>query len=177
MVYLGCEYVVCVFGGMLGVFRVRRGANDGADEGALLLGMNGEVWWMIELCVSVLGLLNCVYVMLDEWEIKCVVFDAEGARLALGLESGEVKILVWLLLEVEKEFGVYEKGVVIDIVWVFDGDGLLMMLVENVMVSNIGRGVAVWSVERGERVLMLFDEFIVKKSGVWNVVFCGVVYG
>ena len=102
----------------------------------------------------------------DEREIKCAAFDAEGARLALGLESGEVKILAWPSLEVEKELGAHEKGAVTDIAWAPDGDGLLTTSAENATASNIGRGAAVWSVERGERVRTLFDESIVKKSGV-----------
>ena len=164
-VHPGREHVVCAFGGTLGVFRARRGANDGADEGASSSGTNGEARWTIESCASALGLPNRVHVTPDEREIKCAAFDAEGARLALGLESGEVKILAWPSLEVEKELGAHEKGAVTDIAWAPDGDGLLTTSAENATASNIGRGAAVWSVERGERVLTLFDESIVKKSG------------
>jgi prolactin regulatory element-binding protein len=176
-VHPGREHVVCAFGGTLGVFRARRGANDGADEGASSSGTNGEARWTIESCASALGLPNRVHVTPDEREIKCAAFDAEGARLALGLESGEVKILAWPSLEVEKELGAHEKGAVTDIAWAPDGDGLLTTSAENATASNIGRGAAVWSVERGERVLTLFDESIVKKSGVRNVVFRGAAYG
>ena len=164
-VHPGREHVVCAFGGTLGVFRARRGASDGADEGASSSGAR-EARWTIESCASALGLPSRVHVTPDEREIKCAAFDAEGARLALGLESGEVKILAWPSLEVEKELGAHEKGAVTDIAWAPDGDGLLTTSAENATASNIGRGAAVWSVERGERVLTLFDESIVKKSGV-----------
>ena len=92
------------------------------------------------------------------------------------MESGEVKILSWPSLEVEKELGAHEKGAVTDIAWAPDGDGLLTTSAENATTSNIGRGAAVWSLERGQRVRTLFDESIAK-SGARNVVFRGAAYG
>jgi len=175
------EHVVCAFGGTLGVFRARRERRAGGDggradsSGASTSASANESTWVIEPSTD-LGLPARVSVTPDEREIKCAAFNADGARLALGLESGEVKILSWPSLEVEKELGAHEMGAVTDIVWAPDGDGLLTTSAENATTSNIGRGAAVWSLERGERVRTLFDESIAK-SGARNVVFRGAAYG
>jgi prolactin regulatory element-binding protein len=177
-------HVVCAFGGSLGVFRTRRneaavtstrgdrsaGGGDGAASAS-----RAKPSWIIEPCVD-LGLPPRVSVTPDEREIKCAAFNGQGTRLALGLESGEVKILSWPSLEVEKELGAHEKGAVTDIAWAPDGDGLLTTSAENATTSNIGRGACVWSVERGERVRTLFDESIVK-TRARNVVFRGAAFG
>ena len=176
-------YAVCAFGGSLGVFatrRVRKKSEDGESEQSRS-GESGEsgqsrAWkWTIEAGHHDFGLPSRVSVTPDEREIKCAAFDASGARLALGLESGEVKILSWPSLEVEMELGAHEKGAVTDIAWAPDGDGLLTTSAENATTSNIGRGAAVWSLERGERVLTLFDESLVK-SRARNVVFRGAAF-
>jgi len=179
-------HVVCAFGGSLGVFRTRRdeaasstttlgGDGSAARGNGTASASRGEPRWIIEPCID-LGLPPRVSVTPDEREIKCAAFNGQGTRLALGLESGEVKILSWPSLEVEKELGAHEKGAVTDIAWAPDGDGLLTTSAENATTSNIGRGACVWSVERGERVRTLFDESIVK-TRARNVVFRGAAFG
>ena len=174
-------HVVCAFGGTLGVFLAQRASGEDGDDaggGEARAGAGGSAGrgrWRIEPCVD-LGLPSRVSVTPDEREIKCAAFNEDGSRLALGLESGEVKILAWPSLEVEKELGAHEKGAVTDVAWAPDGDGLLTTSAENATTSNIGRGAAVWSVERGERVRTLFDESIAR-SGARNVVFRGAAYG
>ena len=181
----GGKYVVCAFGGTLGVFSTTRRratvAGEGANGGATSSGATSSAstsassGWTIDACHHELGLPARVHVTPDEREVKCAAFDASGARLALGLESGEVKILSWPSLEVEMELGAHEKGAVTDIAWSPDGTGLLTTSAENATTSNIGRGAAVWSLERGERVRTLFDESIVK-SRARNVVFRGAAF-
>lgn len=177
----GGKYMVCAFGGTLGVFATARRA-DASDDGATTgvgagasSSSSSSSGWTIEACHHELGLPARVHVTPDEREVKCAAFDASGARLALGLESGEVKILSWPSMDVEMELGAHEKGAVTDIAWSPDGTGLLTTSAENATTSNIGRGAAVWSLERGERVRTLFDESIVK-SRARNVVFRGAAF-
>ncbi|CEF98356.1 Quinonprotein alcohol dehydrogenase-like superfamily [Ostreococcus tauri] len=176
----GGEEVVCAFGGTLGVFRARRSASGAETASGDAIGeekgkdRSSSTWTIAP--ANDLGLPSRVSVTPDEREIKCAAFNAEGTRLAIGLESGEVKILLWPSLEVEKELGAHEKGAVTDIAWAPDGDDLLTTSAENATTSNIGRGAVVWSVERGERVRTLFDESIAN-SRARNVVFRGAAYG
>ena len=48
---------------------------------------------------------------LTEVDIKCAAFDPAGKTLAIGLESGEVKLCSWPALEVTKSLGKHGDSV------------------------------------------------------------------
>ena len=48
---------------------------------------------------------------LAEVDIKCAAFDPAGKTLAIGLESGEVKLCSWPALEVTKSLGKHGDSV------------------------------------------------------------------
>ena len=54
----------------------------------------------------------------DDRDVKCAVFSPSGRQLAIGLETGEVKIVQWPSLEVDMELSAHESGAAVtDIAW------------------------------------------------------------
>jgi len=119
----------------------------------------------------------------DDRDVKCAVFSPSGRQLAIGLETGEVKIVQWPSLEVDMELGAHESGAAVtDIAWSPDERVIVSCAAERIGSSTTGsdsnrtdngqqqqqqqqqpqqekntKGAIMWSIERGERIAALPD--------------------
>jgi prolactin regulatory element-binding protein len=192
------DCVVCVFGGSVGVFKcernVRRGqmvvngvsntiGKESNGNGNNSTNGNNDDDGDNEPAVNLTRAVEFprrVALTADDRDVKCCVFAPSGRRLAIGLETGEVKILIWPSLEVEAEMGAHESGsAVTDIAWSPDERIIVSCAAERIGNSSsqnhqqqqqqqqqqqnqnnqneTTKGAIVWSVERGERIRALPD--------------------
>jgi len=177
-------YVVCVFGGSIGVFQMERNLNSMMGGGHQHLSRNDSTEDLRNRpevnMVRSNEFPRRVALTADDRDVKCAVFSPSGRQLAIGLETGEVKIVQWPSLEVDMELGAHESGsAVTDIAWSPDERVIVSCAAERIGSSNNNstssngqqqqqqnqqgeqqkttKGAIMWSIERGERVSALPD--------------------
>ena len=102
-------------------------------------------------------------VTLATCDVKCAAFSPDGASLAVGLESGEVRLFAWPTLEPSE---VRLDGLHADAVngVAFSPDGTQLLSTSSETVKD-GRGPIVWNVSTGAKVATLVDEGREKAAG------------
>lgn len=102
-------------------------------------------------------------VTLATCDVKCAAFSPDGASLAVGLESGEVRLFAWPTLEPS---GTRLDGSHADAVngVAFSPDGTRLLSTSSETVKD-GRGPAVWDVSTGAKIATLVDETREKAAG------------
>ena len=178
-------YVVCVFGGSIGVFQMERNLNSmmmgGGHQHLSRNDSTEDLRNRPEVnMVRSNEFPRRVALTADDRDVKCAVFSPSGRQLAIGLETGEVKIVQWPSLEVDMELGAHESGsAVTDIAWSPDERVIVSCAAERIGSSNNNstssngqqqqqqnqqgeqqkttKGAIMWSIERGERVAALPD--------------------
>ena len=102
-------------------------------------------------------------VTLATCDVKCAAFSPDGASLAVGLESGEVRLFAWPTLEPS---GTRLDGSHADAVngVAFSPDGTSLLSTSSETVKD-GRGPAVWNVSTGAKIATLVDETREKAAG------------
>jgi len=102
-------------------------------------------------------------VTLATCDVKCAAFSPDGASLAVGLESGEVRLFAWPTLEPS---GTRLDGSHADAVngVAFSPDGTTLLSTSSETVKD-GRGPAVWNVSTGAKIATLVDETREKAAG------------
>ena len=193
-------FVVCVFGGSIGVFGMERNLNSmmmgtsgggggggGGHKTNTNLGRNDSTEDLrnrpeVNMTRSA-QFPRRVALTADDRDVKCAVFSPSGRQLAIGLETGEVKIVQWPSLEVDMELGAHESGAAVtDIAWSPDERVIVSCAAERIGSSTTGsdsnrtdngqqqqqqqqqpqqekntKGAIMWSIERGERIAALPD--------------------
>ena len=102
-------------------------------------------------------------VTLATCDVKCAAFSPDGASLAVGLESGEVRLFAWPTLEpsgvrLDASHADAVNGVA------FSPDGTRLLSTSSETVKD-GRGPAVWNVSTGAKIATLVDETREKAAG------------
>ena len=185
-------FVVCVFGGSIGVFRMERNLSSNSTNGLNHhnpLSRNDSTEDLRNRpevnMIRSNEFPRRVALTADDRDVKCAVFSPSGRQLAIGLETGEVKIVQWPSLEVDMELGAHESGAAVtDIAWSPDERVIVSCAAERIGSSNNSsnsngqqqqqqqqnqqqqqgeqqqkttKGAIMWSIERGERITALPD--------------------
>ena len=138
-------FVVCVFGGSIGVFRMERNLSSNSTNGLNHhnpLSRNDSTEDLRNRpevnMIRSNEFPRRVALTADDRDVKCAVFSPSGRQLAIGLETGEVKIVQWPSLEVDMELGAHESGAAVtDIAWSPDERVIVSCAAERIGSSTV----------------------------------------
>ena len=158
------KHLVCVFSGDVAVYDVVRNGNalaeneesdapSPADSSPITLkprGANKDSTGDADADAA-----EVERVTLADVDIKCATFSPDGTTLAIGLETGEVRLCSWPELKVTKTFDGKHTDAVTGIAFSPDGNRILTTSAESANKPEKGPGL--WSVAEGKRFRTLSD--------------------